>query len=515
MKKCSLCEKEHGGDAVLDDSSVCDECIDSLQADDEIYHCDYHEKWHYACDMTYVASISTSVCQVELERRFGFCESCEEYFPMSDMSGDNVCDGCYDADDSRDDRHLRNANLHTTRFISEHTVGRTITSLRKFGVELELQCAGSLDVQVLSSDLSSAFGLVRDASIDDEGVEIISPRLGGFRGERALRQMFEAVQNEDLVAHESCGLHVHLNAPEFRAGDAVDLRVIPDDEGLEALLNNEGKTKLVNWGKNITVISKEIMRKLSRNLSVSQIIETLRYGGEHLTPTLQRACKTVTGQMVATKKRGGVNIVYYSLSPVNKPAVLVGDWVIEDNRIEKNLENLKRLLYLYTAYNDVFLSLLPERRRQSTEFAKNLPASYSYDLIPELKTFFELESFWYREQGFAKKAGRKADNYDRSRYHGVNLHNLFSDKGLGTVEVRWYDSTKNAQDVLYWIALHQAIMDNIAGGGLNIDSLAEGAGLYGVKRKRNYLLPLLQLRPSLEKYITSRAKRLRSAEDSD
>lgn len=64
------------------------------------------------------------------------------------------------------------------------------------------------------------------------------------------------------------------------------------------------------------------------------------------------------------------------------------------------------------------------------------------------KTMSELERIWYNGES------RRDKHYDKSRYHGLNLHSVFS---KGTIEFRLFNSTLHAGKVKAYIQLCLAI----------------------------------------------------------
>lgn len=72
----------------------------------------------------------------------------------------------------------------------------------------------------------------------------------------------------------------------------------------------------------------------------------------------------------------------------------------------------------------------------------------------------EVEQMWYNGYG-----GRYI-HYDDSRYHGLNLHSVFS---KGTIEFRMFNSTLHAGEVKSYIQLclaisHQALVQRVPPG---------------------------------------------------
>ena len=74
------------------------------------------------------------------------------------------------------------------------------------------------------------------------------------------------------------------------------------------------------------------------------------------------------------------------------------------------------------------------------------------------KSMQELERLWYNG------SSRRGDHYDRTRYHALNLHSVFS---KGTIEFRMFNSTLHAGEVKSYIQLclaisHQALVQQRA-----------------------------------------------------
>lgn len=92
---------------------------------------------------------------------------------------------------------------------------------RAFGVEIEC-CGPSLDVE---DYVTHTYELLRengfrwdtsyDDSLDESGVEVKSPILRGEEGIKDIHSVVSLLNREGYYVDNSCGLHVHHDAPEF------------------------------------------------------------------------------------------------------------------------------------------------------------------------------------------------------------------------------------------------------------------------------------------------------------
>jgi len=159
----------------------------------------------------------------------------------------------------------------------------------------------------------------------------------------------------------------------------------------------------------------------------------------------------------------------------------------------------------YLVFEDVILSFLPKSRRNN-RFCYPLKKDFHLDEIMKADNINALEMIWYRESDIKQKDKRKADKYDTSRYHGVNLHSLLAN---GHLEIRYHSGTLNANKMLFWANLHQTICDNA------LEILSEtllSNNLLTLTEKTEKFFELLNLSEKVEKYFTERQSRFYSAE---
>ena len=112
-------------------------------------------------------------------------------------------------------------------------------------------------------------------------------------------------------------------------------------------------------------------------------------------------------------------------------------------------QTLRNLVNIMAAKEDILykaLQVKPSRER----YCKKVDTSFLDRMNhthPRSKD--ALENLWYRGL-----PGRRYHHYDESRYHGLNLHSVFS---KGTVEFRIFNSTLHAGEVKTYIQLCLAI----------------------------------------------------------
>jgi hypothetical protein len=105
----------------------------------------------------------------------------------------------------------------------------------------------------------------------------------------------------------------------------------------------------------------------------------------------------------------------------------------------KAVRNLVKLVNKQEALIEHALGVRPERRQR---WARGIDQDFLARLERERPTLAQLNRLWY---GFEN---RQPHHYDSSRYHGVNLHNIWFG---GTIEFRWFDSTLHAGKIKAYI----------------------------------------------------------------
>ncbi len=163
------------------------------------------------------------VCQGDDAR---YCVSCDRRFHYDNMAYCDehdayYCDGCSCCGD--DDTPTQRLDTTTTRYIGAQR-GNLLQSVRTFGVEIECLSPSDSATSDIINCLPSGFGLTTDGSLSDGGIEIQTPKLAGFNGERTLRHACRVLNEQGCTIDRSCGLHVHLDTSDMARNDFRTLK---------------------------------------------------------------------------------------------------------------------------------------------------------------------------------------------------------------------------------------------------------------------------------------------------
>lgn len=172
--------------------------------------------------------------------------------------------------------------------------------------------------------------------------------------------------------------------------------------------------------------------------------------------------------------------------------------------MSSSYHTLKRLFLFYFAFDCVLLAMLPKSRRNN-RYCYALNTVYQLEDLKAISSHADLERLWYQTYDKYEIKDRKHDKKDGSRYKGINLHPLISDNHL---EIRYHSGTTNPRKILYWVALHQRILDRIASG-----EISEAKILYAandgktIEDKIKLFFMLLDLPENLKRYVKERIKK--------
>jgi len=133
---------------------------------------------------------------------------------------------------------------------------------------------------------------------------------------------------------------------------------------------------------------------------------------------------------------------------------------IDSTRFRDNPTMLFNIISTYYAVEPLIFRMLPPSRRVNpyTQPLRNWIDEIKMMEMANVKNLSipYLENQWYRGGGEAKVTMFKGRKYDTSRYHGLNLHSLFSKK---TLELRYHHGTLNATKIKRWIEFNLMIID--------------------------------------------------------
>lgn len=177
----------------------------------------------------------------------------------------------------------------------------------------------------------------------------------------------------------------------------------------------------------------------------------------------------------------------------------------------ENTKKIRTLILFYIIFEDVFLSFLPKSRRKNS-YCKKIKTFYHLEEILNVNSISQLEKLWYREQNENTIKLKKNDKWDQTRYCGINLHALFSQNNL---EIRYHSGTISSVKILYWIALHQTVMDAISSGKIVIRDLHISDDILEIQGKVENMFSLLNLSSEIKSYFWKRYKKFNMGNNND
>jgi len=447
---------------------------------------------------------------------------------------------------------MPNYDKNFTGFISKNP-GSIIKSPRTFGVELEMVNPLLGSIEALNTELDESFGFEHDGSIDGPNpIEVVTPILGGKAGEDALKNTLKKVNDLDFEVNNSCGLHIHLGGENFVNNVNIKYcelqekdkhgvveayshnRVLVSKKLVLEIHNNTNLSKktilntLYQWFKGRGIhIGKQSLRYFPFNADLKYNIYCSNYVNKAGLKYFYLAYPNKTELRESRKKAreisSGVEKIRSEISTYDEFYEVLVDKYGTTNEVDLfslkfmpeiddylmaykkdiNFENTKTLLYLHSAFQDFFYAMIPEERRNGYRHCKSIAMDIAPRDIEYVENANELEELWYKSSSITEIENRKTGTkYDGSRYHGLNLHSLFAQNK--TVEIRYHAGTLDINSILHWIAFHQHILDSIVSGNISIERLTEGAYLYGLSSKMDFLLKVLNLPKPLENYVIAR-----------
>lgn len=123
-----------------------------------------------------------------------------------------------------------------------------------------------------------------------------------------------------------------------------------------------------------------------------------------------------------------------------------------------NMESLRRLVNLFVKRQDLIYEALNIGSRAYQWCLKMKPELFNEMKKNKVNTRYEFESIWYSNKNDtpygAYESGIDHSHYNRTRYHGINLHAFFT---KGTVEFRLFNSTLHAGRIKAYIQFCLAV----------------------------------------------------------
>lgn len=486
------------------------------------------------------------------------CANCQEPFDDDlrvyhvDDDGNPYCESCYDELFSGDDEEFgddifnqpsRNNDPQLKKEIDDSKdvpdnfdALPLIKSKRTFGVELEMFGG---DVQAMSAYCAEhGHTYTRDGSIvGNNACEIASKVFTGQEGARQFLDMCAYAQKAGFKTNFSCGTHVHFGAKDFFSNEMfkpTTMAKMPNSRDNTVVLIELPLLTQMRKCMNDDTIANEFIQEAGLNFKQGQgwftnyrmydgrtsnicAVNAVYAGRTYLivlrVSTLERLkCKpydVLQGNVVleigeeftelrrTDHYKSVATIAIDRIVPFTKPA----------NRV---WERLKSLFATYSYFDELLFCMLPARRRNS-EYCKPLRETYALTDVLNCDSQDHIERTWYKASTTKEVMRAKLEHGNlhsryNSRYHSVNIHSLFH--RYGTLEIRMHHGTINGHSVLAWTALHQRIMDRIADGSLNWETIA-GLDRRASRQKKAYMfkkLFALDKEPELLRFVAHRLK---------
>ena len=322
---------------------------------------------------------------------------------------------------------------------------RIVTSSRKFGIELETlvpSMVADMPKECLLGSASRYFERQSDGSISGPGYGVEWVSIPMARSNTAIRNACEALRSNGVSVNRSCGFHVHLDAEGFRNTEP-GTKQGEEVAKLFHLIQIPG----LDIRDTCDAVNSYGMRYMTSGFSA----ERKELNGEEY---LILQGNSVTPRRIRALKLNHENAVY--LRHLETEATTV------PHSVNQGFKNLKTLMLLYHIADPLLRALQPQSRRQNN-FCVSFSSLYSIDAIQKCESYEDIEALWYSEKDRRAVENRKnGGKYDSSRYAGINLHNLF--RNDSTIEIRYHSATLNAEKILRWVQLHQAILDSVVSG---------------------------------------------------
>ena len=387
----------------------------------------------------------------------------------------------------------RETDLKNTDFQSEKA-GSIIKSKRKFGVELEVLATSRNSYETLINQISTAYGIHHDGSIEGSGmgIEIVTPIMSGVKGENEIKKLLANMVSLGFTTNKSCGFHVHHDGTQFLSPKTTEIRCKPMydlyDRTPEEYRNTIADKKFFSLQNRLYSML------LGKGFSMEDIYNaflksyTTKGGKERVDVSIKNHIYKVNR----------LSTHFY----LNNITVATDDIWFETAK--DDVTSLKNILYAYTVFDDVFQMLVPSDRREANRFCKKLSTRIAPYEIQQCKTMEDLETLWYRAKTKTAINTKKNTKYDESRYYLANFHSLFAK--YNTIEIRLHEGTLNEKVVLYWIAIHQHIIDRLSNGYNAIGVMEQACDMFDRDEKLKFFLRFFKFSKELENYIIHRAE---------
>lgn len=504
---CNFCNEKYKQEdlyAVDRDQYICEACKDS----EGVNYCekceeDFTENYLSVCEVLINSGNRDTAywCTDCIDNGAEPCHDCVIYV-SSDVSrycedcDVTLCGRCWenngehyheDEDEDEDSNDLFDTRTPDTS-IPDSVAGKLMPENLSCGFECEVI---NSDRVYMNDFIDSQFGIVGDGSLNNGGVEIVSPARKGKEFEAITKRLAKDLKRAGVKIDSSCGLHLHVGIPEQYRNDRILYRLYSMYNRIEpvifAMLPDSRATGTYCKPLKDKELPVSIKNKLQKK---GASFMPIWYGTE------KRSIRYTIANCIELE------------SNIDKPF----DNTIPTTRLRfKEYEsetNCDYVKYQDTSGKTVITTSRSYREQQVNNIYGN--ANYIYQTKHEGKPWVilsyeqeEIEQYEDWNEGFRQAESKAGEKYDQSRYHGCNLHSIFY---RGTLELRYHSGTISAEKIINWAHIHAMIVNYCISDSFSFRDLARLDKAKNIKTKVSILRDLVGLNEGVYTYILDRIK---------
>ena len=174
-----------------EDYFECYDCSETFHRDNRCYD----DRENYICMNCYDDNYFT-------------CQNCEST-THNDNGYHGICNRCHE-EEEREYNGLDDFGRAYGKGDENVTPGK-----RAYSAEIECYIKQYNELEAVSKAISPAVGISGDGSLEDNGVEFQTPKLSGSKGDKVLRDLCNALADNNASVDRTCGLHIHLDTSDF------------------------------------------------------------------------------------------------------------------------------------------------------------------------------------------------------------------------------------------------------------------------------------------------------------
>ncbi len=143
------------------------------------------------------------------------------------------------------------------------------------------------------------------------------------------------------------------------------------------------------------------------------------------------------------------------------------DWGMHIHiKVNKNIENLKKIYIFYKKYEDYFFNMLPKSRQQNNYcFKLKNKLNLCENDVLKYKNSYDFQKNIYNSTNKYALSRFKKNKYNDKRYSWLNFHSVFY---RGTLEIRNHQGTINPTKIKNWLKIHLTIINLLKNININM-----------------------------------------------